>query len=384
MRKTHMAISLNNLKPIQLDEAQAQALQKAVESQDVSRRTPKSMDEENFPVFETIVNDGALVYIPNFSQGTNPKTGRKILRKEHAYIHAVSLETQYLSVRSTQNLRGLEKVGISGEDPLTAAVQKNWDLYNILIEASAKELGVPVQDKENEALKGARRKLIDNFTVKQANEYYAFPIVVIETQIIDGAHQPRKIVLDKDKKPKFKVYWFQISERRFSTLFETAEMSMEEGDYVGGNFWHFNYDTGKPTEELKNAKMASGLAFKPVMLNFKNITEETKKMFDDAAEAFTPAKARETIIAMMLQTDEAHQVIADEAVRPVQDKLETLELAKAATQAGASKPAVAQGAEAQLEQFGADTAQIAAPYATNAPATADANIAEDTIDPQAF
>lgn len=349
-----MTIQLSNIKPLVLNEEQAQAVNEAVKSQDISRHVAKSYDEVNYPVWSTIVNDGALVYIPDFAEKELDKNGNKVLKTEHVFQHAISLPSQFMQVRSTMNLVGLESVGITGNDPLQDAVSKNWDLYNLTLANQAKQLGLDPKDKENETLAQFRRDLLDKFTVKPANEYRIFPIVVIETEVEDGVHSPRKIILDDNKMPIFKVYWFQISETRFDQMFMSIEKTMEEGDYLGGNFYHFNYDTGKKLEDLKNPRMQSGLAFKPTLINFKSDQTATRKLFDEAAKEFTPAKARETVIAATLLPDEIHKQIADEAILPVQEKLDTLE-AMSLVNAGATAKPDASSAEQTLENFGGNT-----------------------------
>lgn len=322
-----MAFNLSSLKPVKLSEEQSQMVTKAVEKQDLSKRAIKSLDEENFPLWETLVNDKALIYIPNFTT-TNPETGKIELNIESAFIYNIHFSHRYMDVRSTQGLAGLEEMGISGSDPLEEAVQVNWELYNEKLAIKAAELGLDARSDDT-TIKSYRRTLLDNFTVRPASEYYYFPIIHIETEKDEnGVHNPRAI-LQRDGKIVAKPYFYRISKNQFEKQFLPIIDTLEEGQTLGGQFYIFSYITGKKTEELSNPKRDSGLAFTPTLSPMSSFTEDKRKQLDALATDFTREKLREVIVSCLLLTDEQHAEIAKEAKLPVKAELETLSLMSA-------------------------------------------------------
>lgn len=354
-----MAFNVSNLKPVQLSAEQTAQVAASLGSQDVSRRTPKVLDP-NFPLWETLVNDKALIYVPNFTR-TNPETGELELAVERAYIHDVRLGNSFMQVRSTQGLTDLPEVlGISGQDPLAEAEQLNWELYNEKVAVKVAQLGVSDARSDDEAMKAARRSILNEFTTKQAREFVLFPIIHIETEKSqNGMNDPRKIVT-KDGKVVTKVYYYQVSMATFEKQFKTIIDTLEVGQTLGGQFYVFSYDTGKRTEELDNPKRDSGLAFTATLSAMSQIPAESRAALDDLAKDFTLEKARETVISFMLLSDEQHADIAQQAMKPVQEQLDTLRFAQgaAAAKGQSGLPAAGQGQtpEDVMASFGATEA----------------------------
>lgn len=357
-RRLHiMAFNINTFKPVKLSAEQTAAVAQSLGSQDISSKTPRVLDE-NFPLWEVIVNDKGLVYIPNFTQEVN---GVKQLAVERAFIHDIRLGKQFMKIRSTQGLNGLpEELGISGQDPLSEAEQVNWDLYNKKAEIKGHQLGVDPRS-DDEGMKNARRALINAFTVKQAREFYTFPIIHISTEKdAQGKNDIRKILRGADGNVVFKVYYYQVSEAQFTKQFKPIMDTLEEGETLGGQFYSFSYDTGKATEMLDNPKRDSGLNFKPTMIPMKAIDEAGRKALDQYAVEFTLEKARETIISLLLLDDEQHRAIAEQAIKPVQDELDTINLGQA--QAVVAAPAAAPQTPGDvMASFGAQDVAVVDP-----------------------
>lgn len=334
------------MQPVKLPADKTKAVTEALNKQDMKRKTPKSIDE-NFPLWETLINDAALVYIPNVT--TTTESGQVVFDKGIAHTYAIKIGNQFLEMRSTQGLSGLDEYGISGQDPLQEAQSVNWDLYNLKVDAKAAELQVePKSDLE--AMKTFRRQVLDQFTVKQANLYYYFPIVEIKTNKgEDGTHDVRKIYTDGEGQISAKPYFFKVSEASYIKKFKPIEDTLMEGDTLGGKFYRFAYITGKETSELSNPKRDSGLAFTVTKLDLGENGAKIATALDAKVVEFTEEKAREVIISLMITDDAVHQDVADQAVRSVLDEIETL---KALANAGINQGSKAGNPEDAMRQLG--------------------------------
>lgn len=349
-----MAFNIAKIKPVQLSAEQSAKVAAQLGGQDLQRTTPKTLDPD-FPLWETLVNDKALIYVPNFTREN--ANGERELLTERAFIHDIRLGNSFMRVRSTQGLNDLPEVlGISGDDPLAQAEQLNWELYNEKADIKAIQLGVADARSDDDSMKAARRALLNAFTVKQAREFITFPIIHIETEKgANGMNDPRKILKGPDGKPVTKVYYYQVSLATFEKQFKVIIDTLDLDQTLGGQFYVFSYDTGKKTEELDNPKRDSGLAFSATLSAMQAIGVEGRAALDALAVDFTLEKARETIISLMLLDDEAHEDMAQQAMKPIQEELDTIRFSQGTVVPQQSQVATQQSPEDVLAQFGTTT-----------------------------
>ncbi|PGF05321.1 hypothetical protein [Bacillus toyonensis] len=333
-------MNISKLKPIQLDSAeQFQAVENAVKTQSISTSVPRVFDE-NFPIFRFEANNKHLVYVPNFFE--TDEDGNKQLIREVAYVHSVTNGRAFSQYRSTQGLKGLEEYGISGNSPLMTATQECWELYNIKYKKVAEQLGVDPNDDKGEVLKPKRIELLNQRAIKDPDLKYYFPIVVFETEkdAKTGLNSFEWITHEVEgvgKIPKYKIFWMEVSENSWKNIWAKLADSMDTGDCVAGKLLSLNYNfTDDPSKE-KNLRRDSG---KNLQINIRQIKPQDVEFFgylDKQAEEWTKQKARDTIIACALLTDEQQQEIVDEAMAETRLELNMLKNVQAGLTGGATQ-----------------------------------------------
>lgn len=355
-------MDFSKLKPVKLDEKNAETLENKLRNQVTRVVVPTSVDDV-ISMWRTPVNDRALVYIPNFTRKN--ADGEPELDTEKAFIHSVRTASGYRQMRATTGLTGLSEVGISGDDPLHEVEQKNWEIYNFRLDRKAAKLNA---DKGSDALQETRRNLLNDFSVRPANEYYYFPIIKIETEMEAGkdTHSTRKIVKGEDGKPSVEVYLFRISANWYQTKLLSLLDSMPEGATLAGQLYNFSYITGKKTADLKNPSRDSGLAFNPVIMNgmADSLDEGALKWLDDQASKFTPQFLRENVYDLMLLPDDVHQELADEAMDVIKNEYDSMKMQESAEEIGGGDTAeIGEGtaAEKAMAQLGSGSADGSKP-----------------------
>ncbi|MGF2715650.1 hypothetical protein ACQUY5_25930 [Bacillus cereus] len=354
-------MNISKLKPIQLQsEDQFKAVENAVKSQTISTSVPRVFDE-NFPIFRFEANNKHLIYIPNFFDVD--EDGNKVLRKESAFVHSVTNGRAFAQYRSTQGLKDpvLEEAGISGNSPLMSATQECWELYNIKYKAIAEQLGVDPNDDKGEVLKPKRMDLLNARAIKDPDLKYYFPIVVFETEkdTKTGLNSFDWITHEVEgvgTLPKYKIFWMEVSESAWTNNWAKLSDSLKKGDCIAGKLLSLNYNfTDDPSKE-KNLRRDSG---KNLKINIRPAEPEDARLFeylDNQAKDWTKQKARETIIACALLTDEQQKEIADEAMAETRLELNMLKNQQAGLTGGAKTQSIEttenQSPEALLGNFG--------------------------------
>lgn len=349
-------MKINKLKPIKVESQEAlEKVERAAKSQTLSVSTPRTFDP-NFQIFSFTSNDKHLIYVPNFY--TEDEDGNKNLIVEKAYVHAINKGRQFMQIRSTQGLEGLEEMGISGQSPFYEALQECWELYNLKYKLYADSQGIDPNNDVGDVLKPKRQELLGQRIVKEADPRYYFPVVVFETK-----KDPKtglnsfNFALDENEQPIYQIMWMDVSDNQWTEKWDKIKDSLEEGDSIAGKLLTLNYHyTDDPSSE-KNLRRDSGRA---LQINKRDIKPELAPFFaqlDEEAKDWTPAKARETIIACAFFSDEDQQEMVDDLM--AEARLELAQLKNSALIGGAQPaigaPQQGQTAEDKLGSFGVET-----------------------------
>lgn len=293
------------LKPMAFNPEELEQLAAQTSTQTTSRVIPKSEDPTNFPVFEIPTNDKVIVYVPNHV--VVDEDGAEKLRMDVALLHSFKDGNRYEKFRCVQ---GLTVGGYSGRCPICEAAGKEpWDLANLKIAEECKKLGLNPEDKDNERVVEIRRKHFSERAVKQADRYFTFPIVVFET-----SEDRKTILMDDNKKPKYQVMWYKISESAYEKKWEKMLEGIEdEPTHPGGRFYVLNYTYTPKTGEPN--KRDSARELQVVHKTYKAL-EDFKVELDKVTEGWTPAKCAETVI-------ENHFYSEDQLEELVTERLES-------------------------------------------------------------
>lgn len=309
---------LGKMKPKAFTAEQLNAIKVEATNQTVDVVIQKSVDPENFPVFEIPVNAKLLVYVPNHTI-VNPETGEEELRMDKPLIHTVINGKRYQKVRC---IRGLsEATGYSGECPLCNGEAEPWSLANEQIKEQCKIRGLDPADSDNESVKSIKREYYSKRVVKSPDQTYTFPIVVIETDPTDI----KKIILDEDGKPKHKAYWYSISKSAYEKKWlKTLEGMEDEPSHPGGNFFILNYTYESKSGEYN--KRDSARELQVVAKKNKNLNPFMAD-YDKETEDWDVAKAIETIFDNMYYEEEDIELEADKILASTREKLALYESA---------------------------------------------------------
>lgn len=340
-----MAFDFSKAKPISLDDNQAKALEAKLHTQE-NRVSRPVATEEGINFWKTPINDRALIYIPNFTRVD--EEGNTVFDAERAFVYPIRTNSEYLQIRDTTGLTGLNEQGISGNSPLREIEQENWEIYNAKVTAQASKLGV---DPKSDSLKDFRSGVLSNFSVKPSNEYLYFPIIHVETaKAQDGSSSVQlSDALKKDGQPVLTPYVFRISKRQFDKLFANIASTLAVGDTLGGHLYQFSYITGKATSELKEPARDSGLAFVPTMMQ-TTLDDATKANMDAIANFIKVENLRNKVYELMLLPDEVHAEIAKEAHARIEDELKLVRLQATAIEASADNAQLGAGQAQGVDQ----------------------------------
>lgn len=319
-------MKITKMQPIKVESQEAlERVEKATKQQEMGGGSPRTFDP-NFPLFRFETNNKHLIYVPNFFD--EDEDGNKTLRMEAAYVHPVQKGRQFMQLRSTQGMAGLEEYGISGESPLNDAVQAGWELYNLKYKQVAESMGIDPSNDPGEVLKPKRLELLNQRTVKDADLRYYFPIVVFETEKDSktGVSNFKYVYEEVDgvKMPKYEIMWMDVSESQWQDKWIKTMDSLDDGDSIAGKKLSLNYNFTNDLSNEKNPRRDSG---KALAINIRQTAENEVEFFkylDEQAKEWTPAKARETIIACALLTDEQQQEIVDDVMQDTYMELNAL------------------------------------------------------------
>lgn len=281
----------------------------------------KSADPENYPVFEIPVNEKVLIYVPNHV--ITDENGVEELRMDKPLFHSVLDGKRFRKVRC---IRGLSaETGYSGECPFCNGESEPWDLANEIIKEQCKARGLDVADAENESVKSIKRENYSARVIKSPDQYYTYPIVVIETDPNDF----KKIIMDENGIPKHKTYWYTISKSAYEKKWaKTLEGMEDEPTHPGGNCFILNYTYESKSGEYN--KRDSARELQVVAKKIKGF-QVVALMLDKETEDWDTLKAMNTIYDNMYYEEEDLVGDADRVLSSTREKLAIYQNVKSAS-----------------------------------------------------
>lgn len=358
--------------PKQLSEAAQSAITSASAEQTGQAVRLKSYDKD-YPVFEVPVNQKLLVYIPNHTV-QNPD-GSIGLRMDKFAAHPILDGRSYGDIRCSQGVI-VDELGLDGTCPLCDGMAEEWELYGYQYADIAKSKGIATDSPEaQEALKQDRIDLVHAMTIKQAEVWYTFPIVVIACEEKDGqlTVNPKK---NAQGQIEGKPMWYSIRERTFLEKWVAGYDSVDTADGLAptspAGLWailNFTYTPKSGNCDKMGSARALKVTFKPM-----DGYQEWATYYDQLTEGWTPAKAQEVVVLDAVRDMDEMREVADTLLKPVRDKIAMHKLASGAAPAGAiagGTPAVpSTDADSALAGFGGATPVEDA----STPATPPANL----------
>jgi len=340
--------------PKKLSEEAQQAITEASAKQTGTITKLKSYDPA-YPVFDVPVNQKVLIYIPNHTKVL--ADGSVVMIKDEFAAHPVIDGRTFDTVRCTSEVINPE-LGLDGTCPLCDAMSDSWALYNKELEEIARAKGIdPKGPDADTLLKEDRKTCLNNMTVKNAEKWFVFPIVVIACNEKDGRWTvtPKR---DANNQISGKPMWYTIRERTYDTKWGAAFDALdEEGENnCPAGRWavlNFTYASKDGTYD----KMSSA---RNLNVSFKTMSgyEQWERYFDEMTADWTVAKARETVVVAAIRDMNEMKEVEETLMKPVRDKLNLYALSGGLPVGGA--PALPNGAaggaasaDAALSQFGA-------------------------------
>lgn len=321
-----------------------------------AQQTGKSQTQKtfnpDFPVFDIPINQKLLCYIPNHT--VMSPDGSVGLRQDKFAAHPIIDGRSFGNVRCTQGIV-VDSLHLDGSCPLCNASSEIWDLYHKEYESIAKAKGIATDAPEaKDGLKEDRRNLAQAMSIKQAEVWQTFPIVVIECEEKDGqlTTTPKKTA---EGQIVGKPYFYSIREKtyidKWVPAFDTVESDEGVVTHPGGRWVILNF-TYTP-QSGQHTKMGSANALK---VAFKNMSEDYTKWgeyFDNLTAEWTPEKAQEVVVLDAIRDMDETQEIADQLLKPVRDKLAIYDLRGG--DSASTQPAIGATADANsaLANFGA-------------------------------
>lgn len=347
-------MALKKPTPKKLSEVAQQTITSASAEQTGHAVRVKSYDKD-YPVFDIPVNQKLLVYIPNHV--VQSPDGSLGLRMDKFAAHPVIDGRSYSDVRCSQGVV-VDELNLDGTCPLCDGMQEQWELYNYKYNDIAKSKGIPTDSPEaQDALKQDRIDLVKAMTIKQAEVWYSFPIVVIECEEKDGVLtvNPKK---NAQGQITGKPMWYSIREKTFLEKWVAGYDSIETPDGLApsspAGLWAVLNFTYTP-KSGNHDKMGSARALK---VTFKTMDgyQEWATYFDNLTQDWTPAKAQEVLVLDAVRDMEEMQEVADTLLKPVREQIAMYKLASNGGQvAGAIPAAPSSDAESALAGFGGAT-----------------------------
>ena len=336
------------------------ALTQASAVQTAGSRVEKSYDP-NFPVFEVPVNKKLLVYIPNHT--TVLEDGTTDLVMDRFLAHPVRDGRSYHNIRCSASIQ-VPSIGWDGTCPLCNAVQNElWPLYHKEMEALCRSRGLNHDAPETkEIIKPDSKEWLQNRPIREAERWFTFPIVVIETK--EGTVDP---ALDENGGLVGHPCFYSVREVTYNDKWVAGFDTLDTvAPTHPGGLWailNFTYQpkSGKPD------KMGSAKNLKVTYKTYENYAQWAQ-YFDQMTAAWTPAKAQEVLALDAVRTMDDLIGITDNVMKADRDKANLYNVMGGTPSAA---PAIPQStAEQTLQNFGGAPAipQSPAPAAPVAPA----------------
>ena len=319
----------------------------------------KSYDSA-YPVFEVPINQKLLVYIPNHIV-TLPD-GSVDMRADKFAAHPYQAGREFGNIRCSNGVV-IESIGLDGTCPACDAVSESWELYNYEWEELAKSRGfADGGDAAKTALKEDMKKLLESRTMKQADVWYTFPIVVIDCEVGADGKPTTKPKVDANGQITGTPCWYSIREKsyidKWLSPLDSVDIDGVTPSHPAG-LWavlNFTYQSNDGTHD----KMQSAKNLKVAYKNPDANLVETNSRFDKLTEGWTPEVASEVVVLDVLRSmDEMHDAV-DTVMKGTREKIAMYKTVKGvgtAPQLGASN------AQDALASFGATPVEGAAPAA---------------------
>lgn len=304
------------LDPKKLTDEEKQKLDKALGNQTGVTTTPKSRDNDNYPVFEVPVNAKVFVYVPNHVV-TGPD-GEEELMMDKPFFHPVKEGKRFLRARCVSGLGGvIDGYPQDAECPFCNAVSECWDLAREVINEKCRGRGLDPNNTEDAQVKAIRKAAFDDRVVKNATQYVTFPIILVETDPADI----KKIIRDEDGSIRYKAMWYTISMTAYEEKWLKALENLEDAPtHPGGRCFVLDYTYAmKDGESPSKMNSARNLSVHP---RRSRGFEEYMKFFDEKTADWTPSKARETIYDNVIADYDSVVAACDEVMVHTRESLE--------------------------------------------------------------
>lgn len=324
------------MKPKVFTQEQLAAVKVESATQTTDNVTPKSTDPVNFPVFDIPVNAKVLVYVPKHT--VMDEEGNEDLRMDKPLIHMVMDGKRFKKMRCVRGLS--EAAGYSGTCPICEGEGEPWDLANEEIKDQCRARGLDPNASDDEAVKTIKRDCYSKRVIKQADRYYTFPIVVIET---DPNNFKRVIMDEETGMPKHKAMWYTISASSYEKKWKKALEGMEdEPNHPGGECFILNYTYESKSGEYNKRDSARELQVVPKKISGMS---EFYAQCDKETEEWDAVKAFSTVYDNMYYAEEDLEKEVARLLTPTREKLALYALKDSAPAADTgfqlNKPAVA-------------------------------------------
>lgn len=338
-------MAISRPKPKKLS-PEAQAIVTQASAQQTGQTQKVKSYDPNFPVFDVPVNQKLLVYIPNHT--ITDAEGNVTLNWDKFAAHPVIDGRTYADVRCSSGIV-LDALGYDGSCPLCNGIAENWDLYQKEYADVAKSKGIDISSPEaGDALKADRQELVKKMTIKQAEVWYTFPIIVIDCEEKDGVltTTPKK---NEKGEITGKPYFYSIRERTYNDKWIAGFDSVDTDTQCPAGMWailNFTCTSKNPTkmESAKNLKVT----FRSMDASYNAWAE----YFDEMTNEWTPEKAQEVVVLDAVRDMDELKEVADTLLKPVRDKIAMYDLVGGGVPQNAG--ALPSGnAEATLAGFGA-------------------------------
>lgn len=303
---------MKRFKPKKFTEEELKSINRDLEVQKLGSVAEKSLDPENFPVFEVPVNQKVLIYVPNH-EVIDPDTKKPALRMDKPYLHSVVEGKRYSRVRCVRGLS--EAAGFTGTCPFCDASESSWELANEMIKEKCSSAGLNPEDKENDTVKSIRREMFEQRVVRGTDQFYTFPIVVIET----APNDIKTVLKDEEGRTKYKVMWYSISKASYEKKWlKTLEGMEDDPNHPGGYTFILDYTYSPKSGEPNKRDSAKELQ---VIYRRLSKFEEYAKYFDSITNDWTEQKARETVVDNIIAEFKDLEEEAAKVIQPTLDKL---------------------------------------------------------------
>lgn len=355
-----------NFTPINMDAETFEKLANVAQEQSVGKR--ELSNDKNFPVYASPVNEKHLVYVPNFV--VNEGTELEDVRKDRSFAHQVIDGKAFHSIRCTNGIRIEGSVDFDGNCPICEGTAPCWDRLHFEYEAQCRMKGLSPENQEDEEVKNVYRTCKDKMVIRSAEEFWTFPIVLVDTVTTpDGQISPKT---NAEGNLTGTTYWYRIRKTTYEKRWKKALSSMMPSvKHPAGKWFLLDYTYDAKGGEHNKRDSANNLQITNVqVVGAYEYLKNYESMFDEQSAEFTPQKSMQTIYAnMWVSKDELNKTV-DRVLSETRSMVSLYQQqANGVTVAGSANQS---SAEAMLGNFGGTEVPQVALGATPQPATTGA------------